>query len=280
MSLLTNDVRYPRLNLGCGDRFCPDWINIDFVCHSEGVIQINLLEELPFQDNSFDLVYSSHMLEHFSPVNAEKLMLECHRVMRPSAILRIVVPDLEVLARAYLNALDECSDDSQAIAIHDWSIIQLIDQCTRDEPGGEMIKFLNNVSLRYAETIGKTSKTANDVLSARIRRQSDLPVESCNVNSRNKCVEEADGFFSRCIGKFRRIAKSRVPIDFSMIGEKHKWMYDRKSLTRLFNRCGFRDVRVVDAEVSRCVEWNRWYLDRHPDGTIYRPDSLFIEGIK
>jgi predicted SAM-dependent methyltransferase len=42
------------------------------------------------------------MLEHLSRDQARFVLRECHRVLRPGGSLRLVVPDLEVLVRAYL----------------------------------------------------------------------------------------------------------------------------------------------------------------------------------
>ena len=51
------------LNLGCGDRYHPDWTNINFTSTGGGVIAHNLKQGIPFPDESFDVVYHSHVLE-------------------------------------------------------------------------------------------------------------------------------------------------------------------------------------------------------------------------
>ena len=50
------------------------------------------LEEtpLPFQDNTFDLIYASHVLEHIK--GFDKLMTDLHRILKPNGIIRIKVP--------------------------------------------------------------------------------------------------------------------------------------------------------------------------------------------
>jgi ubiquinone/menaquinone biosynthesis C-methylase UbiE len=47
-------------------------------------------EELPFEDNSFDVVYSSHVLEHV--VSEEKALIEMKRVLKPEGVLIIGMP--------------------------------------------------------------------------------------------------------------------------------------------------------------------------------------------
>lgn len=58
---------------------------------------------LPHADGSVDAIFTSHMLEHLDPHDGFELLRECHRALRPGGILRVVVPDLEVIARAYVE---------------------------------------------------------------------------------------------------------------------------------------------------------------------------------
>ncbi len=116
------------LNLGCGQRFHPDWTNIDFSSTNEGVIAHNLNQGIPFPDNFFDVVYHSHVLEHFSKAEAELFLKECYRVLRPKGIIRVVVPDLENIAKTYLTALEKIdSGDYEWIANYEWILLEMFD---------------------------------------------------------------------------------------------------------------------------------------------------------
>ena len=55
------------LHIGCGDNVLPKpFINIDSR-KKKGVLNLKAYP-LKFKDNSFDLVYASHILEHFNKV--------------------------------------------------------------------------------------------------------------------------------------------------------------------------------------------------------------------
>jgi predicted SAM-dependent methyltransferase len=56
-----------------------------------------------FPDNSFDVIYASHVLEHFD-YNGELLstLREWHRVLKTLGRLYVSVPDVDVLARLLL----------------------------------------------------------------------------------------------------------------------------------------------------------------------------------
>src|SRR5580658_121949 len=100
-----------KLNFGCGNRIAPHWTNIDFHSSDSRVTRANLLSGFPFPDQSFDFVYSSHVLEHFTKEQARVLLAEAHRVLKPGGIIRTVVPDLEGTCREYLRILDLDNSD-------------------------------------------------------------------------------------------------------------------------------------------------------------------------
>lgn len=90
-----------RLNLGCGRDIRADWVNLDHPAFVErmteqgvvGLIGCDIDKpdvRLPFDDNTFDVVEASHVLEHV--VNIYPLMEEIWRVLKPGASLMVAVP--------------------------------------------------------------------------------------------------------------------------------------------------------------------------------------------
>jgi predicted SAM-dependent methyltransferase len=131
------------LNLGCGQRFHKDWTNLDFSSNNENVISCNLLKGIPFGDNEFNVVYHSHLLEHFSKNQGENFMKECYRVLKPEGILRIAVPDLEQIVKEYLNILNRIdNNDLQADDDYNWIMLEIYDQAVRNNSGGMMGEYI------------------------------------------------------------------------------------------------------------------------------------------
>lgn len=58
-------------------------------------------EPLPFADESFDLVYSSHCLEHIPFHRTHTALTEASRVLRPGGRIELWVPDFAYLVRCY-----------------------------------------------------------------------------------------------------------------------------------------------------------------------------------
>jgi hypothetical protein len=68
--------------------------------------------------------------------------------------------------------------------------------------------------------------------------------------------------------------------DFRALGEVHKWMYDRYSLSVLLNQAGFQQFKVCACNESQIPTFNSYLLDINADGSIRKPDSLFMEARK
>lgn len=79
------------LDLGCGPWKYPNSIGMDWLPQAKPDILWNLNElPYPFEDNTFDLVYCSHVLEHLNePV---KVLEEIWRILKPNGKLILKVP--------------------------------------------------------------------------------------------------------------------------------------------------------------------------------------------
>src|ERR1700684_1488783 len=63
-------------------------------------------------------------------------------------------------------------------------------------------------------------------------------------------------------------------------GETHQWMYDSLNLKQVLKANGFIDVRRVDEKTSEITGWAAIGLDVLPDGSPYKPGSLWMEARK
>lgn len=92
-----------KLHLGCGKRFIPGFEHIDAVEYPH-VRTVHAIDALPFIANdSVDLIYACHVLEHFTKREALRVLSEWRRVLLPGGILRVAVPDFAALAKVYLS---------------------------------------------------------------------------------------------------------------------------------------------------------------------------------
>ena len=60
-----------------------------------------------FTDETFDYVFSEHMIEHVSFHHGLNMLAECGRVLKPSGKIRISTPDLNFLINLYRDEKSE-----------------------------------------------------------------------------------------------------------------------------------------------------------------------------
>ncbi len=76
------------------------------------IVRQDLTKPLPFDDGTVDAVYSSHFLEHIYYGDAQAIVKECHRVLKPGSVLRLALPDGEAWARELIESGDDEAGDA------------------------------------------------------------------------------------------------------------------------------------------------------------------------
>ena len=257
----------PRLNLGCGRRRHADWTNCDLEPDGSDVIACDLRRPLPFVSASCDAVYAAHVLEHLTPGEAGRLVAEIHRVLRPGGIARLVVPDLEGIARAYLESLERAATEHSPERLweHRWMTVEFLDQLVRESPGGLMRRWWSCEPVPAREFIeGRLGEEATAGIAA---------VAAERAAAGRAAPEPAAVFAARP-------PSPRQAARFAALGERHRWMYDRVSLTGLLVEAGFGEVGPTDAASSRIPGFVAACLDATDDGRPRKPDSLYVEGVR
>ena len=131
-----SDAKIVKVNLGCGLQCLPGWINIDgsltalfgskkfpfinkilyrlagssdyysFNAYNK-IIQTadlkfyNLKNYVPLADDSADIIYCSHFLEHLNKNDGRQFLRECFRSLNKGGLLRLALPDLDFAMALY-----------------------------------------------------------------------------------------------------------------------------------------------------------------------------------
>ena len=110
--------------------------------------------KLPFPDNSHDYIIASHFIEHRTADEGIIFLQECHRVLKPDGVLRLAVPDAELLIRKYmageLSYFDEINPECEKAdtqlgklnalllgnhnSVYDWKTLKLMLEKTGFKP--------------------------------------------------------------------------------------------------------------------------------------------------
>lgn len=91
-----------KLNLGCGDKLMPGYMNIDLY-HEGADFQMDV-RKLDFPDSSVSEIYGSHIFEHISPFDIHATLEEWRRVLRQGGKLVLEMPDMLETCRQFVSA--------------------------------------------------------------------------------------------------------------------------------------------------------------------------------
>ena len=78
----------------------------------------DVIKGLPVAAGSLRAVYCSHVLEHLSLNDCRRTLHNIHSYLQPGGIFRLVVPDLEHLARTYLETRDPSAANVFMVEAH------------------------------------------------------------------------------------------------------------------------------------------------------------------
>lgn len=251
------------------------------VSSSPHVLARDLTKGIPFPDNTFEVLYHSHVLEHIPPAIAPVFIADCFRVLKPGGVVRIAVPDLEQIAREYLRLLEQnlANETEKSAENYNYVLLELIDQLARDRSGGLMAEFMANEKVKDFDFVYKRS--GEEARHLREHSQKRKGVSKWSVlaekvkNSEFRSIrnELKKQVWGKMFGKSYEIGH------FRQSGETHQWMYDQYSLPRLLKSQGFEGAHKTGAFESMVPNWASFELDGK-DGMIFKPDSLFVEAKK
>jgi predicted SAM-dependent methyltransferase len=266
------------LNLGCGRRYHSSWTNLDLESDNPKVISHDITRGLPFEASSFNAVYHSHVLEHLSPDEGKLLIQECYRVLSPGGVLRVVVPDLERIARLYLENHQKAWDGDEVASVnYDWMKMELLDQLVREKSGGQMGIYMSRSEIKNAESV---QSRVGDELAVCQETTDPKAIKQKSVLSRlEELTVDLRRFMAQRFVRWTLGRGAEAAFDeglFRSQGEIHRWMYDRYSLREICHLIGFEGFRVCSAVESSIEGYSSYQLDSFK-GQVRKPDSIFIE---
>lgn len=96
-----------KINFGCGwEGKLSDWVNVDLNPKATPDILADLSKDLPFATSSVDYIFTEDFFVQLNLAQGKHFLRECHRILKPKGVMRLLTPDLEKFARAYLENPD------------------------------------------------------------------------------------------------------------------------------------------------------------------------------
>lgn len=135
--------RVRKLQLGCGPNILDGWLNSDYFSGLFHAINLDATGEYPFENETFDYIFSEHMIEHFSFAKGQIMLKECFRVLRDGGKLRISTPDLAFLVALYQGEKSDLQKEYIKWSIREW---------VADAPFSEDTFVINNFVRNWGHT--------------------------------------------------------------------------------------------------------------------------------
>jgi len=269
------------INLACGPVFVrePTWTNLDYCSQDKDVLQANLLNKLPISSSTADLVYCSHFLE-------------CFRILAPQGTLRLVLPDFEEMCSEYLRQRANNNNEKAQFLV-----IEIIDQCVRRIPGGELGRAYNRYASnpseyqemrqflyeRNDEDLSSYSPTQSQPVRREIRRTNlrRLPTQlkaRLSPHVLKGRLEKA--WFNWLLSKLPK-AFVNQNVSLATIGELHQWLWDFAQLKQCLAQCGFTEIKRVSFDSSGFPDFPFFPLDMDSNGGPRKgKESMYVEATR
>ena len=90
-------MKLVKLNLGCGDKILPGYINVDSASSRQGIqpdVVCDIRQLHAFKSNCADLILAVHVIGHFYAWEVLALLQEWKRVLKPGGKIVLECPNL------------------------------------------------------------------------------------------------------------------------------------------------------------------------------------------
>lgn len=98
-------VKFSKIEIGSGPNKKKGWLTLDLSRDAD--LYWDLKYKMPFSENTFEIIYCSHLLEHFPYKNLKKLLIDIRRVLKKDGQFLIAVPDASIYIKSYLGYIDQ-----------------------------------------------------------------------------------------------------------------------------------------------------------------------------
>ena len=108
-----------RLNIGCGARVIEGFVNCDIVRHPDAPRDPEILcdaKAIPLPDGCADMAQAIHVFEHFYRWEAEGVLREWCRLLKPGGVLILELPNLVKCCENFLSGRKRGGKDPDQLA--------------------------------------------------------------------------------------------------------------------------------------------------------------------
>jgi SAM-dependent methyltransferase len=191
-------------------------------------------KEFPIENDSVDLYYSEHVLEHLPDINCEHVLREIYRTLKPGGAARIVVPDIDIAYQACKGA-----DKSFFESMSDYyKKYQTVEECFVHIFAGYLVRGDHGL---------------------------DVLLDPARIRHDFHSMDKHD-FLERYS---QRIWKWLTPKIQHKFGGYHINWFDTDKLSNMLKDVGFQEVYKSSSQKSRLREMRGAQFDKRPTWSLH-----------
>lgn len=107
--ILNKNKNDRKLEIGPGEERIKGFETLGIVNNNNVDYVIDASKKLPFNDNTFNIIYASHVLEHIPWYKTNEVLTEWIRILRKGGVLEVWVPDGIKICKAFIKGEEENS---------------------------------------------------------------------------------------------------------------------------------------------------------------------------
>ena len=209
-------------------------------------IDLEQITEWPIEDNYYDMIYSSHTFEHLTDKAVNHTLKETKRIMKDGAVIRITVPDVEIIWQG-------CKDRNKEVIRNTYGIL-FIDN--------DLPYLFERAAIRtfYSDLLDKWTTRPDDFIAWNHNKWKAVSIDLDNMT------------MMQFITKYKKVYEDMQK--YGSIRGHRNW-FTAERLIILMEDVGFKNIEQSYESGSRCPGMIEKYFDQSWPKT-----SLFIEGIK
>lgn len=151
-----------KLHFGCGHVKFDGWVNIDLDPAVRPDVVANLGGPLPFRNGCADRIFSEDFVDQLELEDSYQFFRECHRMLKPGGVMRLLTPDLEKLLGFYCRGdekLIELWRDSVGLPLQVHTLGEVINRAMR--LGGHTFLYDHETLVRVMAECGFRAERVN-----------------------------------------------------------------------------------------------------------------------
>ena len=91
----------PKLQIGAGFNLLNGWLNTTLYPFAAGTVYLDASQPFPIPADTFDYVFSEHVIEHLEFDEAASMLRESARILKSGGRIRLATPDLARIIAVY-----------------------------------------------------------------------------------------------------------------------------------------------------------------------------------